>query len=125
MKPADAMQRIVSSNGFTEESEYDSDELLKTPYPDGGGEADSPQHCEGCGLFLELRQRGAHRACSIRGGNKGASHMVRYVPGKDIPAAIANPVPLPFVRTGAPARSIDTTLTSIRPHMPVLEDNGC
>lgn len=23
------------------------------PYPDGGGEADSPQHCDQCGVFLE------------------------------------------------------------------------
>lgn len=23
------------------------------PYPDGGGEADSPQHCDLCGLFLQ------------------------------------------------------------------------
>lgn len=23
------------------------------PYPNGGGEADSPQHCRSCGLFLE------------------------------------------------------------------------
>jgi len=23
------------------------------PYPDGGGEADAPQHCGGCGVFLE------------------------------------------------------------------------
>jgi hypothetical protein len=71
MKPADALQQIVSSNGFTEESDYDSDELLKAPYPDGGGEADSPQHCEGCGLFLELSQRGAHRACSRRRWQQG------------------------------------------------------
>jgi len=23
------------------------------PYPDGGGEADCPQYCDACGLFLE------------------------------------------------------------------------
>lgn len=23
------------------------------PYPDGGGEADTPQHCDSCGVFLE------------------------------------------------------------------------
>ena len=55
MDPADALQQIVSSNGFTDESDYDSDDLPKGPYPDGGGEADSPQHCDGCGLFLENR----------------------------------------------------------------------
>jgi hypothetical protein len=35
------------------ESEFDSDEYPKGPYPDGGGEADCPQHCDTCGLFLE------------------------------------------------------------------------
>lgn len=35
------------------ESSYDSDEYPKGPYPDGGGEADSPQHCDNCDLFLE------------------------------------------------------------------------
>ena len=28
-----------------DERSYDSDEFPKGPYPDGGGEADSPQHC--------------------------------------------------------------------------------
>jgi len=32
---------------------YDSDEFPKGPYPDGGGEADSPQHCDHCHEFLE------------------------------------------------------------------------
>lgn len=34
------------------ESSYDSDHFPKGPYPQGGGEADSPQHCEHCGKFL-------------------------------------------------------------------------
>jgi len=29
-----------------DEWSYDSDEFPKGPYPDGGGEADLPQHCE-------------------------------------------------------------------------------
>ena len=53
MQPAEALQQIVSSNGFTDESDYDSDDLPKGPYPDGGGEADTPQHCDECGCFLE------------------------------------------------------------------------
>lgn len=53
MDPADALEQILSSNGFTEEAEYDSDDLPKGPYGDGGGEADSPQHCDGCGIHLE------------------------------------------------------------------------
>jgi hypothetical protein len=53
MPTAEALQQVVSSNGFTDESDYDSDDLPKGPYSDGGGEADSPQHCDGCGLLLE------------------------------------------------------------------------
>lgn len=36
-----------------DESSYDSDEWPKGPYGDGGGEADSPQHCDMCGVFLD------------------------------------------------------------------------
>lgn len=36
-----------------DEWSYDSDEYPKGPYADGGGEADTPQHCDHCGLFLE------------------------------------------------------------------------
>ncbi len=35
------------------EHSFDSDDYPKGPYPNGGGEADSPQHCGSCGLFLE------------------------------------------------------------------------
>lgn len=35
-----------------DERTYDSDDYPKGPYPDGGGEADSPEHCDACGLFL-------------------------------------------------------------------------
>ena len=40
---------------------YDSDEFPKGPYPDGGGEADSPQHCgsgEECINAIELSDIG-------------------------------------------------------------------
>lgn len=43
--------RFLPSNP-EDESSYDSDDYPKGPYPDGGGEADSPQHCDGCGTFL-------------------------------------------------------------------------
>jgi hypothetical protein len=52
MEPTEALQQILSSNGFTDESDYDSDDLPKGPYPNSGGEADSPQHCDHCGTFL-------------------------------------------------------------------------
>lgn len=32
---------------------YDSDHFPKGPFADGGGEADCPQHCDACGVFLE------------------------------------------------------------------------
>jgi len=35
------------------ESTYDSDDFPKGPYPNGGGEADTPQHCARYGTFLE------------------------------------------------------------------------
>ncbi len=37
----------------SDEATFDSDEYPKGPYPDGGGEADCPNHCDGCGMFLE------------------------------------------------------------------------
>ena len=46
------MQQIVSANGFTRESDYGSDDLPKGPYAQGGGEAHTPQQCEGCRQFL-------------------------------------------------------------------------
>jgi hypothetical protein len=52
MSPAEALEQIVSANGFTSEGHYDSDDLPKGPYAEGGGEADAPQHCDGCGQFL-------------------------------------------------------------------------
>lgn len=37
----------------TDERKYDSDRYPKGPYPNGGGESDSPQHCDTCNVFLE------------------------------------------------------------------------
>jgi hypothetical protein len=37
----------------TLENTYSSDFWPKGPYPDGGGEADIPNYCAGCGVFLE------------------------------------------------------------------------
>jgi hypothetical protein len=53
LSPAEALAQIVSANGFTSESDYDSDDLPKGPYGDSAGEADTPQHCDGCRQFLE------------------------------------------------------------------------
>ena len=35
------------------EYDYDSDDYPKGPFLDGGGEADCPNHCDACGIFLE------------------------------------------------------------------------
>ena len=35
-----------------DESSYDSDDFPKGPYREGGGEADTPQHCDSCNTFL-------------------------------------------------------------------------
>jgi len=53
--PAEALEQIVSANGFTSESRYYGDDLPKGPNAEGGGEADAPQHCDGCGQFLGIR----------------------------------------------------------------------
>jgi hypothetical protein len=37
----------------SDESSYDSDDYPKGPFDDGGGEADTPHHCDACGVFLE------------------------------------------------------------------------
>lgn len=36
-----------------DESTFDSGDYPKGPYTDGGGEADSPCHCDHCHVFLE------------------------------------------------------------------------
>lgn len=42
-KPADVL----------DEYSFDSDDYPKGPFADGGGEADCPNHCNHCGVFLE------------------------------------------------------------------------
>lgn len=49
----EVLESVMDARGYESESDYDSDELPKGPYADGGGESDVPQHCEGCGTFLE------------------------------------------------------------------------
>lgn len=44
---------LPAGASLDDESTYDSDQFPKGPYPDGGGEADTPQHCDGCNTFLE------------------------------------------------------------------------
>lgn len=54
------------------ESSFDSDEFPKGPYADGGGEADTAQHCDGCHCHLEnpLTSHGAeHIAKALLDGD--------------------------------------------------------
>ena len=37
-----------------DEGSYDSDDFPKGPFPDGGGEADTEQCCDGCGCVWHL-----------------------------------------------------------------------
>ena len=50
-----AKKEICLSEGCDPENEssWDSDDYPKGPYSDGGGEADCPQHCDHCQIFLE------------------------------------------------------------------------
>lgn len=45
--------KIESTRPFPPGYPNDSDAYPQGPYPQGGGEADSPQHCDDCRLFLE------------------------------------------------------------------------
>lgn len=54
------------------ESTFDSGQYPKGPYANGGGEADSPQHCDGCGTFLE-------NPLTVDGGEWLRAEIVRKV----------------------------------------------
>ncbi len=49
----DLLQAHMMPNNPGDEKSYDSDDYPKGPYPEGGGEADVPNHCDGCGVFLD------------------------------------------------------------------------
>ena len=46
-------QAIPCPGNPNDEYSYDSDDWPKGPFPNGGGEADCPQHCSRCEIFLE------------------------------------------------------------------------
>lgn len=48
-----AIIAVESTRPFPPGYPSDSDAYPQGPYPQGGGEADSPQHCDHCSLFLE------------------------------------------------------------------------
>lgn len=74
-----------------DESTYDSDEWPKGPYSNGGGEADYPQHCDGCGVFLRnpLTDDGyKYVADQIQGGGSAIEEWVEFYAGDELDRAI-------------------------------------
>lgn len=54
----DEIKAILAKQGKVpaepeDEYSYDSDDYPKGPFENGGGEADTPQHCNRCNCFLE------------------------------------------------------------------------
>lgn len=58
----------------------DSDDFPQGPFPSGGGEADSPQHCDQCGLFLEnpLTDQGRDYVRELIDEHKGSGRGTRH-----------------------------------------------
>jgi hypothetical protein len=50
---ARATERRLLTQGYQVQAEEDSDRYPCGPFCDGGGEADSPQHCDTCQVFLQ------------------------------------------------------------------------
>jgi hypothetical protein len=46
-------ERFIAVNRPDRVGAEDSGDYPQGPYADGGGEADTPQHCDCCGVFLE------------------------------------------------------------------------
>ena len=78
------IRKWLTHDGFapddsSDELSYDSDEFPKGPYPDGGGEADTPQHCgsgETCYNAIELNDG---RPIGVLLNNDLTSEGVEYV----------------------------------------------
>ena len=49
----ETMKQLQPPANPADEHTFDSDDYPKGPYPNGGGAADGPQHCDKCGVFLE------------------------------------------------------------------------
>ena len=76
------MAEIEYPGNPKDEYTYDSDDYPKGPYSDGGGEADTPQHCDHCGVFLENPLTGdgyvyvIEALLSYRAGNGGNGEVL-------------------------------------------------
>ena len=49
----DCANAVFATSEAPADCREDSDNYPQGPYSNGGGEADCPQHCDHCGLFLE------------------------------------------------------------------------
>lgn len=49
---ADCARPVIAECTACSVSEHD-ERMPQGPYADGGGEADTPQHCDRCGVFLD------------------------------------------------------------------------
>ena len=64
------------------ETSWDSDDYPKGPYPDGGGESDSPQHCGAgadCLNAITLRSHGKRYRVGVPLENPLTAEGVQYV----------------------------------------------
>jgi hypothetical protein len=50
---SDCANAVFATNTANPDDRENSDHWPQGPYADGGGEADTPQHCDHCGVFLE------------------------------------------------------------------------
>lgn len=70
---------VEARNLWGSENSGDSEVTPQGPYENGGGEADCPQHCGDCGLFLEnpLTSDGvAYTAAILEARNRGYDSRV-------------------------------------------------
>jgi hypothetical protein len=68
-----------------DESTYDSDAFPQGPYDHGGGEADCPQHCDQCHVFLEnpLTTDGVEYVRQTIGNVRRSIHILSNAPAND------------------------------------------
>ena len=74
-----------------------SDNFPQGPFPNGGGEADIPQHCGSCGVFLEnpLTEIGRNYAQLACDWNTSTKHTVALAIWADFYDITPNRPPLP------------------------------
>lgn len=63
---------------LADENTFDSDQYPKGPYSNGGGESDTPQHCDHCGAFLDnpLTDDGRQYVAAALADGRGAPDIL-------------------------------------------------